>query len=242
MSILTIPPSIRSSTWVVVPAFNEEQTLRQVVKELTDLGLNIVVVDDCSAYPQKNALKGLAVSLCRHNVNLGQGGALRTGFMYALSRNAKIIITFDADGQHQTEDISKLIEPILQKRAEVVFGSRFFKNKHPLSSEPTPAIPLQKKILLKTATVFMNILLRTRLTDTHNGFRAFTRDALVKLKLSQNGMSHASEIIQEVVKREIPFCEVPVTILYTEYSLKKGQKIRNSFNILWDMTLQCIRK
>ena len=225
-----------NNIWVVVPAYNEDTSIRTVVQELTEQNLNVVVIDDCSNTPQELYLHNLPVHICRHSINLGQGAALRTGFQFALKMNATIVVTFDADGQHTIKDINSLINPILTNETDVTLGSRF------INSNSAININGSKKVLLKIATKFMNILLNTKLTDTHNGLRAIRANVLPKLKLSQNGMSHASEIVQEIVRNKIRYLEIPVTIVYTDYSIKKGQKLRNSFNIIWDMALSFLRR
>jgi len=102
-------------------------------------------------------------------------------------------------------------------------------------------IPPAKRFVLKLATLFTRVFTRLEVTDTHNGFRAFTRDAASKIEITQNRMSHATQILSQIRSSNIRYIEVPVTIDYSEYSLTKGQKISNSFNILWDTFMEFLK-
>jgi polyprenyl-phospho-N-acetylgalactosaminyl synthase len=214
--------------WVVIPAYNENEAIRAVVLDLLDRGHQVVVVDDGSRTPLLDVLQGLAVHSLRHAINLGQGAALQTGISYALRQGASVIVTFDADGQHQSSDIPALIEPIVSGRADVVLGSRF------LEGGRAVRITRTKRLVLKLAVAFTRATTGLRLTDTHNGLRAFSRKAAESVHITQNGMAHASQILQEIAAQRLSYREVPVTIVYTDYSVRKGQRLSNAFNILWD--------
>ena len=218
----------RSSIWVVIPAYNEDEAIRPVVDSLLARGHQVVVVDDGSREPQLELLRGTSVHLLRHVINLGQGAALQTGIRYALARGAEIIVTFDADGQHQSADIDALTAPILAQRAEVALGSRFLAGGHAVR------ISRAKHLVLKLAVVFTRWTTGLALTDTHNGLRAFSRRAAQALRITQNGMAHASQILQQIAAYRLTYVEVPVTVVYSEYSVRKGQRVTNAFNILWD--------
>lgn len=214
--------------WVVIPAYNEDEAIRAVVQDLLDRGHQVVVVDDGSLNPVLEVLQGLAVHALRHAINLGQGAALQTGISYALRQGASVIVTFDADGQHQSADIPALIEPIVSGRVDMVLGSRF------REGGKAVRITRSKRLVLRMAVLFTRATTGLRVTDTHNGLRAFSRKAAQQIQITQNGMAHASQILQEIASQRITFCEVPVTIVYTEYSVRKGQRMTNAFNILWD--------
>lgn len=214
--------------YIVVPAYNEEICLADAIRDLKIHGYdNIIVIDDGSTDDTGRIARGNGVILLSHPINLGQGSAIQTGLEYAILSGADIIITFDSDGQHIAADIEKLIEPLVDCRAEVSLGSRFL-NKNSNT-------PLVKKVMLKGGTLLLYMMYGIMLTDTHNGLRAFTVDAASKMKLESSGMEHASEIIEKIKLEKIRYIEVPVTIRYTDYSIKKGQKMSNSLNILFKM-------
>ena len=113
----------RRRTWVVVAAYNEGKVIRHVVSEVASAGWNVVVVDDGSKDDTAAAARGPGVTVLRHTVNLGQGAALQTGIEYALRKGAQHIVTFDADGQHNCDDIGALVAALAD--ADIALGSRF---------------------------------------------------------------------------------------------------------------------
>lgn len=220
--------------WVVIPAYNEGEVLRGVVEGVTEYYGNVIVVDDCSGDDTSAvACAGGAVVL-RHPINLGQGAALETGIRYALTRGAKTIVTFDADGQHQVADIAVLVNRQFETGADVVIGSRFLGQ--------AMGIPWFRRFILKLAVIFTRITSGVSLTDAHNGFRLFTRSAAEKVRIGQNRMAHASEIVDKIGSLGLRVVEAPVTILYTEYSLRKGQKLSNAVNILTELFIARLNK
>jgi glycosyltransferase involved in cell wall biosynthesis len=214
--------------WIVIPAYNEEKKIEEVVTGLKKAGyLRIVVVDDGSKDGTGQKAYFASAIVLKHIANRGQGAALRTGIEYALENEAEIIVTFDSDGQHQPEDIAPLILPLQEGKAEVALGSRFL-NFHSNT-------PLVRKIFLKGGAGIFRAIYGVRLTDSHNGLRAFSKKAAQAINITQDRMEHASEIIEEISKKRLKYVEVPVTIKYTSYSLQHGQKTSNAFKILLKM-------
>jgi glycosyltransferase involved in cell wall biosynthesis len=166
-----------------------------------------------------------------HPFNLGQGAALRTGLDYALQDpDAEFFVTFDSDGQHRVEDAVAMVERLATERLDVVVGSRFLDKRTDTG--------LLKRIVLKTAVRFENLSTGVKLTDAHNGLRALNRHAASKIRIEQNRMAHASEIVAEIGRHHLRYAEHPVHVIYTEYSRAKGQSIWNSVNILSDLYLK----
>ena len=163
-----------------------------------------------------------------HPVNLGQGAALQTGFEYALEKGADVIVTFDADGQHKVKDAVNLANVALNTGADVVCGSRFLGFK-PLN------MPLRRKLLIKIAALFTRIITGVPVTDAHNGLRAISRNAAKKMTINQNGMAHATEIIFQLRRLKLKYIEMPVEVIYSDYSLNKGQKNSDMFRIIIDL-------
>jgi len=213
----------------VVPAFNEEKTINHVVHTLLSAVDVVVVVDDGSRDNTAKKAENSGAIVLRHFLNRGQGAALFTGIRYALNSGHDIVVTFDADGQHDEKDIEKIIAPILENRVDVVLGSRFLEKKN--------SIPVLRRAVLAMAILFTRMTTGLKITDTHNGFRAFSADALEKIQIRQDKMAHASEILEEISKKKLRYCEIGVTVRYTDYSRKKGQKASQSFKILWDLFL-----
>lgn len=226
----TVPDKL----WVIIPAFNEGEVIREVVSGVLAHYPRVVLVDDCSTDETGDAaLSGGAVVL-RHPINLGQGAALQTGLDYAFAQGAEYLVTFDADGQHRVEDIAALLAVQDKTNADVVVGSRFL--------GATENLPPLRKIVLKLAVRFTRITSGINLTDAHNGLRLLTRRAAKQIRITQDRMSHASEFIDQIQKLGLSIAEAPVTIVYTEYSLRKGQKLSNAFNILSEMFVARLMK
>ena len=219
-----------SSIWVVIPAYNEAKILGSVLRELLDCNssYNVVVVDDGSSDETATVAGKLPVHVLVHPVNLGQGAALATGIEYALKEGAEVVVTFDADGQMSPQDIGRLVNELQEGGVDVALGSRF------LTSAPIE-MPRIKRIGLKLATVLTKLTTGLKVTDTHNGIRAFKAEALRKITITQNRMAHASEMLSELARNKLVYREVPVTIRYTQYSKAKGQSIFNSINILFEL-------
>ena len=223
--------SRRERVMVIVPAYNEGSVIQMTVSNLLRAGHEVVLVDDGSQ-DETAAVRDLpGVIYIRHAVNLGQGAALQTGMTYAFRAGADIAVHFDADGQHDWRQIDRLLAPIREGSADVVFGSRF------LRDEDGAKVPWKKRILLRGGILVSWLLAGIRLSDTHNGFRALSRRALGAIHLQENGFAHATEILQRVRQSNLRFVEVPITVSYTDYSLQKGQPISNSINVLFDLIL-----
>jgi len=218
-------------TWVVIPVYNEEKVIDDVVAGVRTAFAQVVCVDDGSTDRSAEVAEEAGARVVRHPINLGQGAALQTGFEYAMADpSMQFVVTFDADGQHQIADAVGMVERLRAGEADVVFGSRFLDER----SNPTFA----KKMVLRAAVGYTNMTTRTRLTDAHNGLRAIRRPVVEKLDITQNGMAHASELVAQIGALKVSYAEHPVHILYTDYSKAKGQSLWNSINILADLILR----
>jgi len=227
--------SLNNHVWLVIPAFNEASIVRSVVNDALELFANVVVVDDGSADSTEEEISKTSAWCLKHPINLGQGAALMTGIEFAYSRGAKFIASFDADGQHSPTDVVRMYNMMEASGSlDVVLGSRFM--------DCTNSIPKTKRFFLKLAVFYMRLATGVPLSDAHNGLRLFTRKAIEKLKFRQNGMSHASEIIELISKFKMRYAECGVTIRYTDYSISKGQPMSNSLSIIVNSFLDKILK
>lgn len=228
-------------TTLVIPVFNEEKIISDTIKQIfaKNPEFAIIAIDDGSSDNTLEVLQNLEkffpnLRVLSHSQNLGQWAALETWFSYIRKWKIKtdFIVTFDADGQMDVDDILNL-QKILQKNPEieVVLGSRF------LGISPQN-MPFFRKIILKIWIIFTRFLSWIRLTDVHNWFRIFRASIISKIKISIDGMGHASEILDIIAEEKIIFREAPVKIKYTDYSLHKGQKSSNSIKIALKMMLR----
>lgn len=213
---------------IIVPAYNERRVIGRVLDGLRQVNIKglekeIVVIDDGSTDSTKQEAQSRGVTVLSHIVNRGLGGALGTGLIYAKQANADFVVTFDADGQHQSEDIKKVIAPLINHEADVVIGSRMLINS---------GMPLDRKIINFTANVVNYLLWSVWVTDTQSGLRAFSKEAVKKIEIKMNKMEVSSEFLKEIRRHHLRVAEVPIRAIYTQYSKSKGQKNANAINVL----------
>ena len=218
--------SVRQATFIVIAAYNEQDMLGRVVRDVQRDFPNVVVVDDGSADGTWETARQAARFALRHAINRGQGAALQTGIEFALKRGAQYIVTFDADGQHRPEDVERMVGPVARGECEITLGSRFL-------GRTAVNLPWGRRFMLKLAVLFTRVVNRMPVTDAHNGLRCFSRAAAERLNITADRMEHASEIIDLVRRTGLPWREAPVEIHYTEYSLGKGQSSLGALRILF---------
>ncbi|SFR95667.1 Glycosyl transferase family 2 [Microbacterium sp. cf046] len=224
-------PTPDEGAWVVIPLYNEATVIGDVVTGLRPYFANIVCIDDGSSDGSAEVARTAGATVVSHPVNLGQGAALQTGIEYALEHpTAEYIVTFDADGQHRVPDAVGMVAEARHSDLAIVFGSRF------LDDRTRPG--WMKHVILKTAVWVTNQTTGLRLTDAHNGLRVIRRDAAGRIRLKQDRMAHATEIVLQLGQTRLPWAEYPVELLYTDYSKAKGQSVLNSVNILVDLVVR----
>jgi glycosyltransferase involved in cell wall biosynthesis len=222
---------MNEEVWLVVPLYNEAAVIGEVVREARAVFPNVVCVDDGSGDESAQEAERAGAVVVRHPVNLGQGAALQTGFEYALAvPGMRWVVTFDADGQHQVQDVVAMLDKARTEQLDVVFGSRFLDDR-------TEAGVL-KKLVLRAAVAYTNLTTSTKLTDAHNGLRLISRDVVSRVTITQNRMAHASELVAQIGALDVRYGESPVHVLYTDYSRSKGQSLWNAVNILVELMLR----
>jgi glycosyltransferase involved in cell wall biosynthesis len=221
----------QSDVWLVVPVYNEATVIADVVREARKTFPNVVCVDDGSKDDSASEIRLSGAHLVRHPVNLGQGAAIQTGVEYARTQpGAKYFATFDADGQHRVEDVEAMVARLRAEPLDIVVGTRFHGE--------VDHIPFVKRVVLKTVVALSPTLRKLKLTDAHNGLRVFNKTVADGMNITLNGMGHASQIVEMIARKDWRVAEEPVTILYTEYSMAKGQSLINGVNILFDTVLR----
>jgi glycosyltransferase involved in cell wall biosynthesis len=211
--------------FIVIPAYNEARRLDEVLADLSRTGHPVVVVDDGSRDRTAVVARRYGCYVLRHVFNRGQGAALQTGITFALREGAEVVVTFDADGQHQTADLPSLIEPVVSGRSDVALGNRFINGQS--------NVPPLRGAVLQLGRLFTWLTSGLRVGDCHNGYRAFSRRGAQLIGLKQDRMAHASEIYDQIRRAGLTYEEVPVTIRYTADTLAKGQKLSNSVSVLF---------
>jgi len=211
----------------VIPAYHEEKNIAKVIQRVLDYVDFLVVIDDGSkdqTYTEAIKIKSEKLKVLKHPINLGQGASLQTGNEYAIKQGADIIIHFDADGQFLAEEIKKVINPIIEENADIVFGSRFLEIKSDIPK-------FKKNIIMPMAKIFNYVFFGIKTSDPQSGFRAMKAEVTQKIKIENNRMAHCTEILAKAHKHKLKIKEVPITVLYEEF----GQKFSGGFKIIKDL-------
>lgn len=222
---------------IILPAYNEEEKIGEVLKDIPRRIKGIseiekLVIDDGSTDKTSEiALKSKATVL-KHVINRGLGGAIGTGFEFARNDKADIVVTFDSDGQHRPQDIEPLIKPILDKKADVVIGSRFIKLKE---------MPPDRMLINLLSNIATFLLFGIYTSDSQSGLRAFNKNAISKIDIKTQRMEVSSEIFKEIKRNNLKFTEIPIQAIYTEYSRRKGQKNTNAIPTFYKLFLRLVR-
>jgi glycosyltransferase involved in cell wall biosynthesis len=195
-----------------IPAYNEEHTIAKVVLKAMRYVDKVVVCDDGSTDMTCEIAERLGAIVVRHGKNMGYGAAISSLFKKARELDADIMVTLDADGQHNPDDIPRLVKPIVDGEADVVIGSRF------LEDESKRLVPKYRRFGIKVITSLSKAFSYKELSDAQSGFRAYSRRALELLKPTEQGMGVSTEILVKARQFNLKVLEVPVKITYDEYS------------------------
>ena len=194
-------------TVIGIPAFNEEENIAKIIIKLQKVADEIIVCNDGSSdLTGKIASKMGAVTI-NHEKNLGYGAAICSLFLKAKDLDVDVLVTFDADGQHDVLDIQKVIDPIVEKKADLVIGSRFLH-----SSQDN--IPSYRKTGIQIITKLTNTSLKEKIKDSQSGFRAYSKEVLSKITPSDRGMGVSSEILIKASNNDFRITEIPINISY----------------------------
>ena len=189
-----------------IPAFNEEKQLPKILPKLKEITDSIIVCDDGSTDKTAAIAKEFGAEVVRHEKNQGYGGAIRSIFQKASEINSDVLVTFDADGQHRIEDINKVLQPIKDEQSDIVIGSRFLND----SNE----VPGYRKIGIKIITQVTNASIKKHFTDSQSGFRAYKKQVLENIVLTEQGMGISTEILIKASQKDFRITEIPIKILY----------------------------
>jgi len=190
-----------------IPAFNEEKNIAKIIVKLKKIYDEIIVCNDGSADLTGEIAENLGAIVINHKQNLGYGAGINSIIKKSKEIDTDILVTFDADGQHKVEDVKKVIEPIKNGDADLVIGSRFL-------SKTKEKIPEYRKIGINIITKVTNAGLKKKITDSQSGFRAYSKDLISKLDISDMGMGISTEILIKTNSLGFRITEIPITILY----------------------------
>ena len=224
---------------IILPAFNEGTVISGVIKAIQrvtpnfKLKTDLIVVNDGSADDTAKKAAAAGAKVVSHRINRGLGASLGTGLAFAKKVGADFAITMDSDGQHDPQDLSNILSPLISNKADVVIGSRM------LGKEKE--MPLLRKLNNKAFNGLTWLLFGIWTTDSLSGFRGFSKKAINKIDLKTERMEVSNEFFSEIKKYKLKFTEVPIKIIYTPYSIAKGVKPGNVFAIIFRLLLRLVR-
>jgi glycosyltransferase involved in cell wall biosynthesis len=214
---------------VVIPAYNEEAVIGDVVRGLKNVfkpkeyDLAIVVVNDGSRDNTAQVAANAGARVISHILNSGSGGATATGLSYAQQNGYEIAATADADGQHHPQDVLKGVLLMEKDQHDLLIGSRMIESE---------GMSRTKQLGNKGLTLITILLFGVNATDSQSGLRVFSKKALDNLKWKTSGYEFCSEMLWRAKQQKLRIGEYPIKAIYTEYSKAKGQNNWNAFNII----------
>ena len=190
-----------------LPAYNEEENIGKIISELQKLNYSIIVCNDGSSDQTGKIAEKMGAIVVNHQKNMGYGSAIKSIFDKAKEINCDILITFDADGQHNFSDIKEVLKPLISEKVDIVIGSRFL-------GEGEDKIPKYRKLGIKAITKISSLSQNLNIKDTQSGFRGYNKKALEQINPTENGMGISTEILIKASKKDLKIVEVPVIINY----------------------------
>ena len=192
---------------IIIPAYNEEESIAKLLPSLNFPPQDIIVVDDGSTDNTISKSQSFGVHVIRHEKNKGKGMAHRTGFNFASKEEARWVITMDADGQHSPKDIPKFIKAIKEKKGDMIIGER---------EVTIRTMPFLRFLTNLWTSFIVSILGGKRVKDAQSGFRAISKEIFTSISLSTNNFQTESEIIIKAARRGFRITSGPVRTIYNE--------------------------
>ena len=202
-----------TNIYIVLPAYCEGRVIKGVIKSIKKEGYNnIIVVDDGSTDNTYDESISTGAITIKHTINRGKGAATQTGLDAAKLLGSDITVTLDSDGQHNPKDIVKLVTPIMEQKADVVLGSRMLGEK---------GMPKSRILMNKIGNLVTYLFFGILVTDSQSGFRAYSKKALDSVYTSMDRYEFESEMLGQIKNAKLKIKEVPIKVIYTDYSLNK---------------------
>jgi glycosyltransferase involved in cell wall biosynthesis len=220
--------------FIVIPAYNEEKHIENVLTACQREGFSdIIVVNDGSNDKTGEIAKHHGAIVVEHMINRGVGASTQTGIEAAKLLGADIVITLDADGQHNPKDIHTILQPLEEEGIDITIGSRFLQNNR---------IPFLRRLFNVIANILTMLLTGIYLTDSQSGMKGLGTKALEHIHISSNGYEFSSEMIREAVYHHLRIKEVPISVLYTRYSLSKGQNLATGMITMFKLIIRSLMR
>jgi hypothetical protein len=224
----TVSLEVKPFVIVAIPAYDEENTIAKVILQAQRYADRVIVCDDGSNDLTAEIAERLGAEVVRHECNMGYGAALQSMFRRAIELNADVLVTLDADGQHDPSEIPLVVKPIVKGKADLVIGSRF------IDAHGTAEMPLYRQLGARLISKLVNGRSKKRVSDAQSGFRAYNRKALNCLSLVEAGMGASVEILFEANKHDLTICEVSGSCKYNigNASPSKGRPLTHGVGVV----------
>jgi glycosyltransferase involved in cell wall biosynthesis len=206
-----------------IPAYNEERTIAMVVIECQAFVDRVIVCDDGSQDMTSDIASRLGAEVIRHDRNMGKGQALRSLFLAVRKLGCDMMITVDADAQHDPKEIPKLLAPLESGEADIVIGSRFLESKG--------SVPQHRLVVNK----LFNLMTLDGISDTQSGFRAYGKKAIQRILPAEAGMGVDSEILMDAASDGLRIVEVPITVSYGVGKTSKLNPVHHSLDVIFSI-------
>jgi glycosyltransferase involved in cell wall biosynthesis len=219
---------LRSKILVAIPSFNEEVAIGSVVLRSLKFAGKVLVIDDGSTDKTAEIARLAGAEVLVHVKNMGKGAAIKSAFEYAKKNDAEILVLIDGDGQHNPDEIPLLISPIILEEADMVNGSRFL-----LKNGNSNKVPAYRRLGQEVLTLTTNMGTQQKMTDSQNGFRAFSKKTFDSFSFKHNGMAIESEMLIDAAHAGLMIKEVPINVRYdvdgsTHHPIRHGAGVLNS--------------
>ena len=198
-----------------IPCFNTEASIKELIVSAKAYVDQVVVVDDGSRDGTATAARAAGAFVKSHGKNGGYGEALKSCFAAAVSHSADVLVILDGDGQHNPDEIPKLIAPVVNKEADLVIGSRFLRSAQQIS------MPRYRAFGIKVITFLFNVASRKKVSDAQSGYRAYSKRVFEDLILTEKGMGISIEILEKAIKKGADIAEVPISCFYVPSRLNR---------------------
>jgi len=215
---------------IILPAYNEASVIAEVIKAIKNEGFSsICIVDDGSQDTTAQIATNAGATVISHPINRGAGAAAQTGITYANENGFQYCVLMDSDGQHLPQDITNMYTAMTNNQSDIVIGNRFI--------DKSNEVPTHRRFYNRIANVVTNVFCKKSYSDTQSGFRLLNRQAIERLNLKNRGFGFCSEMIIYAEKAGLKISETPIQVLYTPYSMSKGQNleegVRTARSIFW---------
>lgn len=211
---------------VCIPAYNEAKSIKDIINAAKPYADEIIVCDDGSQDNTYEVAKAAGATVIRHPANKGYGAAIKTLFHAAKERNADVMVTLDSDGQHDPSQIPRVIQPIVSDGYDIVIGSRF------LNDADRKKVPSYRSFGIKTITKFTQLASYNNITDAQSGFRAYSKNALNKIDITEEGMAVSTEILMRAGEKNLMIKEVPITVNYNVEDASTHNPLSHGLNVI----------